>query len=145
MQSLFVARGLLLPCTAYAALRPFVARGSLLSCTMHAVNCPCGKELVVIPSPVTNLGKGFAIAFSGKRLIVVLLDGCVLLGVLAILALGGVHAIFGVLNVLAFGDVHAFGNVHVVFGILTILNLGMLAPLAVAWRGMVVIALQMTI
>ncbi len=41
---------------------------------MYAVNCPCGKGLVVT-----------------------LLEECSLLGVLAILALGNIHAIFGIL------------------------------------------------
>ncbi len=67
-QSPIVARGLSLPCTAYVALRPFVARGSWSSCMTYAANCPCGKGLVVLPSPVAILGKGFVVAFFGKRL-----------------------------------------------------------------------------
>jgi hypothetical protein len=39
-------------------------------------------------------------------------------GILTVLAIGNVHAIFGVLNVLAFGNVHDFGNVHPVLGVL---------------------------
>jgi hypothetical protein len=86
------------------------------------------------------LAKRFVIAFFCKRLIVALLDGCILLGVLPILALGNVHAVFGVLNVLAFGKLHAFGNVHAIFGILVILNLSIVAPLVIAWCGMVIVA-----
>jgi hypothetical protein len=84
--------------------------------------------------PVAILGKGFVVAFFGERLVVALLDGCGLLGVLAIPALGVVHAVFGALNVLAFGDVHA------VFGVLAVLDLSILAPLVVVWRDMVVVA-----
>ncbi len=138
-QSTIVARGLLLPCMAYAALRHFVARGSLLSCTTYMA-CPCGKRLIVAPSPAAILGKGFIVAFFGKRLVVALLDGCGLLGVFAILTLGSVHAVFGVLNVLVFGDVHAFGNIHAIFGVLVILDLSILAPLVAAWRDMAVVA-----
>ncbi len=73
-RSPIVARGLLLPCTAYAALRPFVVRGSSSSCTTYVASCPCGK-----------------------RLIIAFFDKCSFLGVLVILALGGVHTVFGVL------------------------------------------------
>jgi hypothetical protein len=41
---------------------------------------------------------------------------------------------FGILTVLA------FGNVHAIFGVLVLLDLGMLAPLVIAWRGIVVVA-----
>jgi hypothetical protein len=139
-QSLFAARGSSLPCTAFAALRPFVARGSSSSCMTYAANCPCGKGLIVIPSPVTILGKGFVVAFFGERLIVALLNGCVLLGVLAILALGNAHAVFGVLNLLAFGNVHASGNVHAISSVLAVPALGVFALLVIAWRDMVIIA-----
>jgi hypothetical protein len=97
-------------------------------------NRSCGKGLVVVPSPVAILGKGFVIAFFGKRLAVALLDGCILLGILAVLALGAVHAIFGILPVLALDNVHAFSN------ILAKPKLGIFALLVVAWRDMVVVA-----
>jgi hypothetical protein len=115
----------------------FVARGLLLPCTVYTANCPCGKRLIVAPSPVAILGKGFVIAFFGKRLTVALLNGCSLLGVFAIPALGVVHNVFGILNVIAFGNIYAFGNVHAIFGVLAILNLSILAPLVVLWRGTV--------
>jgi hypothetical protein len=68
----------------------------------YTVTCPCGERLVVIfhdihaqlplwqgahhhTQSVAILGKGFVIAFFGKRLVVALLAGCILLGVLAIL------------------------------------------------------------
>jgi hypothetical protein len=60
---------------------------------LYAANCPSSKGLVVAPSPVAILGKGFVVAFFGERLIVALLDGCILLGILAILTLGNVHTI----------------------------------------------------
>ncbi len=85
---------------------------------MYVANGPGGKGLVVVPSLVAILGKGFIVAFFGERLVVVLLNGCILLGVLAILALGIVHAIFSLLNVLAFGSVHAIS------GALAVSNLG---------------------
>jgi hypothetical protein len=34
----------------------------------------------------------------------------------------------------------AFGNIHAIFGVLAVLDLGILVPLVVAWRGMVVMA-----
>jgi hypothetical protein len=86
-------------------------------------NCPCGKGLVVIPSPAVILGKGFVVAFFGNRLVVALLNRCVLLGVLAIFALGDIQAIFGVLNVLAFGNLHAFANIYAIYSVLAVLNL----------------------
>jgi hypothetical protein len=110
-QSPIIVRGLLLPNTAYAALRPFFGKRLSSSCMTYVANYPCGEGLIVAPSPVAILGKGFVVAFFGKRLVVALLDGCVLLGVLAILALGNIPNVFGVLNVLALGDIHAFGNV----------------------------------
>jgi hypothetical protein len=75
----------------------------------------------------------FVIALFGKGLIVALLDKCGLLGVLAMCALGIVHAIFGILAVLALGNVHAFSNV------LAEPNLGVCALLVIAWRNMVVV------
>ena len=39
-------------------------------------------------------------------------------GILTVLAIGNVHAIFGVLNVLAFGNIHDFGDVHAILGVL---------------------------
>jgi hypothetical protein len=102
----FVARGSSLPCTSYAALRLFVVRGSSSSCMTYTANRPCGEGLIVVPNPVAILGKGFVVAFFGERLVVALLDGCVLLGVLPTLTLGDVHTIFGVLNILAFGKVN---------------------------------------
>jgi hypothetical protein len=59
--------------------------------------------------------------------------------VLAILALGAVHTVFGVFNVLAFGDLHAFDNIHTIFGLLPILDLSILALLDIAWRGLVIV------
>ncbi len=111
-----------------------------MPCTAYTANCPFGERLIIVPSPVAILGKGFVVAFFGERLVVALFDGCILLGVLAILALGDLRNVFGVLNVLAFGDVHAFGDLHAVFGVLAILDLGILVPLVIAWRGMVVVA-----
>jgi hypothetical protein len=96
-----------------------------LPCTAYAANCPCGKRLIVAPSPVAILGKGFVVAFFGDRLVVALLDGCGLLGVFAIPALG---------------DVHPFGDVHAVFGVLTVFELGILVPLVITWCGTVVVA-----
>jgi hypothetical protein len=58
----------------------------MLPCMAFMANCLCGKRLIVAPSPVTILGKGFVVVFFGKRLVVALLDGCILLGVLSILA-----------------------------------------------------------
>jgi hypothetical protein len=60
-----------------------------------------------------------AICPCGKGLAVTLFNRCVFLGVLAILALGNVHTIFGILKVLAFG---------------------VFALLVIAWRNMVVVA-----
>ena len=123
-----------MPHTAYVALKPIVVRGSSLFCMTYVANCPCGEGLVVVPSPIAILGKGFVGAFFGERLIVALLDRCVLLGVLAVLILGAVHAIFGVLAVLALGNVHAFSNV------LTKHDLSIFLLLVVAWCNMVVSA-----
>jgi hypothetical protein len=99
-----------------------VVRGLSLPHTAYTANCP---RLIVAPSPVAILGKGFVIAFFDERLVVALLNGCGHLGVFAIPALGVVHTVFGALNLLAFGDVHA------VFGILAVLNLSILALLVV--------------
>jgi hypothetical protein len=77
-----------------------------------------------------------------KRFVLAPLDGCILLGVLAKLALGDIHDDFGVVNVLAFGNVHAFGDVHTVFGVLTALDLGILAPLVNTCCGMVIVAFR---
>ncbi len=63
-----------------------------------------------------------------------LLDGCILLGVLAELALGAVHAVFGVLAVLALGNVHASSN------ILAKPYLFIFALLVVAWRNVGIVA-----
>jgi hypothetical protein len=84
---------------------------------MYAVTCPCGKML--------------AIAF---------LDKCNLPGILAVLALKDVHAVFGVLTVLAVGNVHTFGNVRNNFSILALLDLGVFALLIVMWRNVVIVA-----
>jgi hypothetical protein len=92
---------------------------------MYTANCPCDERLILAPSPVAILGKGFVIAFVGKRLVVALLDGCGLLGVFAIPALS---------------NVHAFGNVHAVFNVLTVFNLGIFVSLVIPWRGTVVVA-----
>jgi hypothetical protein len=96
--------------------------------------------LIVAHSLVANLGKGFVIAFTGKRLVVALLDRCILLGVLAILALGNARALFGVLTVLAFDNIHAFGVIHAISSVLTVLDLGVFVPLIIALRNMVIIA-----
>jgi hypothetical protein len=133
-QSPIVARGLLLPCMAYAALRPFVVRGSSLSCMTYTANWPCGEGLVVAPSPVTILGRGFVVAFFGERLLVALIGGCILLGNLAVLALGAVHAVFGILAVLTLGNVHAFSKV------LAKPNLCIFLLLVVAWSNMAIVA-----
>jgi hypothetical protein len=66
----------------------------------------CGEGIVVVPSLVAILVKGFVVAFFGKRLVVALFDGCILLGVLTIIVLGNVHAVFSVLKGLAFGNLH---------------------------------------
>jgi hypothetical protein len=95
------------------------------------------------------LGKGFVVAFYDVRLIVALLDGCVLLGIFAVLALGAVHAILGILAVLALGAVHAIfgvlavlalGDVHASSNVLTKPDLGIFALLVVAWRNVVIVA-----
>jgi hypothetical protein len=116
--ALHSARGLnvenrcLAQCTLSLALG---ARGSLSSFRMYMANCPCCKGLIIIPSTVAILGKGFVAAFFGERLVVALLNGCVLLGILvvfsilAVLTLSAVHAIFSVLAVLAFGIFCAAG------------------------------------
>ncbi len=96
-----------------------VVRDSSLPYTTYVANCPCGEGLIVIPSPVAIPGKGFEVAFFGKRLIVALLDICILLGVLALLALG---------------------NVHIVFGVLTVPNLSVFTPLIAVLCNMVVVA-----
>jgi hypothetical protein len=90
--------------------------------------------------PSHHFGKGFVIAFFGERLIAVLLDGCLLLGVLTILALGDINAIFGILNVLAFGNLRAFANVHVISSVLTVLDLGVFAQLIIVLCDMVIVA-----
>jgi hypothetical protein len=107
------------------AQSPIVVRGLLLPCTTYTANCPCGERLIVAPSPVAILGKGFVVAFFGERLVVALLNGCGLLGVFAMPALG---------------NVHAFGSVHAVFGVFNVFDLGILALLVIAWHGTVVIA-----
>jgi hypothetical protein len=84
---------------------------------MYAVNCPCGKGLVVT-----------------------LLNKCGFLGMLAILALGNIHAVFGIRTVLAFGNVHAFGDVHAISSILTVPDLGVFVLFIVTWCNMVVVA-----
>jgi hypothetical protein len=127
-------KGLIVALYGVCGLRPFVARGSLASCMTYAANCPCGKELIVVPSPVAILGKRFVVALFGKGFIVTLLDECGLLGILAVLALGAVHAVFIILAVLALGNIHIFSNV------LAVLNLSVFALLVVAWRDKVVIA-----
>jgi hypothetical protein len=111
-QLLFVARDSLLPCTAYTANCPC---GKRLIVALHNVHgqYPCVERLIIAPSPVAILGKEFVIAVFGKRLIVALLDKCGLLGVLAVLSLSNVHAVFSELTVLSFGNVHTFGGVHV--------------------------------
>ncbi len=43
-----------------------VTRGLLSSCMMYAANCPCGKGLIVAPSPVAILGKGFVVPFLAR-------------------------------------------------------------------------------
>ncbi len=54
-----LARGLSLPCTAYAALRPSVARGSLLSCMTYVANCPCSKGSLLYPAQLPSLARGW--------------------------------------------------------------------------------------
>jgi hypothetical protein len=83
----------------------------------YAVTCPCGERLVI--------------AFLNK---------CGLPGVLAVLALKDVHAVFGVLTALAFGNVHTFGNVRANSSILTLLDLGIFALLAIMWCNVVIVA-----
>ncbi len=73
--------------------------GLLLPGTTYAVNCPCGKGLVVT-----------------------LLDACGFAGMLAILAFCNIHAIFGVLTVLAFGIIHTISSA------LAVPNFGVLVP-----------------
>jgi hypothetical protein len=116
--------------------------GKRLIIALHDVRnqCLCGKGLIVIPSPVTILGKEFVVAFFGKRLVVALLDRCVLFGVLAILTPGDVHAVFGILNVLAFGNVHAFGNIHAISSVLAVPNLGVFAFWVIVQQDMVIVA-----
>jgi hypothetical protein len=65
---------------------------------------------------------------------VALLDQCILLGILAILALSNVHAVFGLLTVLV------FGNVHTISRVLAVLNLCISAPLIVVLRDKVIVA-----
>ncbi len=118
-----------------------VARGLSSSCMMYTANCPCGKGLIVIPSPVAILGKGFIVAFFGRRLIVALLNRCVLLGILAVLTLGAVNAVFGVLTVLNLATyTPSWTYLHVVLRILTVPNLSIFALLFFAWHGMFVVA-----
>jgi hypothetical protein len=69
-----------------------------------------------------------------------LLDRCILLAILAILALSNVHAVVGVLNVLAFDDLHVFVDVYAISSVLAVLNLGVFAPLIIALHDMVIIA-----
>jgi hypothetical protein len=113
---------------------PIVVRGSLLPCTEYMANCPCGKRLIVALHNVHGQCP------CGKGLVVTLLDKCGQIGVLAILAFGNVHTVFGILTVLAFGDVHAFGNLHAISSVLAMLNLGAFVLLIVASRNMVVLA-----
>jgi hypothetical protein len=51
----------------------------------------CGKGLIIIPSPVAILGKGFVITFFGKRLVVALLDKCSLLGIFLLYMLSSAY------------------------------------------------------
>jgi hypothetical protein len=44
-----------------------VTSGSLLSCMVYEANCPCGKGLIVAPSSIAILGKGFVVAFGPPR------------------------------------------------------------------------------
>jgi hypothetical protein len=102
---------------------------------LHDVHgqCPCGEGLIVAPSPVAILGKGFVIALFGG-LIVALLNKCGLLSILAVLTLGTVHTVFGILTVLALGNVHAISRV------LTVPNLGVFTLLVITWPDMAVVA-----
>ncbi len=68
-------------------------------------------------------------------------------GILIVLAIGNVHAIFGVLNVLAFGNIMTLAMytpslvcLHAFFGVLTVLNLGIFVLLILALRGTVAVA-----
>jgi hypothetical protein len=97
-------------------------------------NCPCGKGLIVVPSPVAILGKWFVVALFGKGFIVALLNECGPLGILDVLTLGAVHAIIGILALLDIGNIHAFSNV------LAVLDLGAFALLVIALRDMVIVA-----
>jgi hypothetical protein len=98
------------------------------------------QEAHHLTQPSCHFGKGFDVAFFGERLILGLLNGCILLGILAILFLGNVHAVFGILNVLAFGNLHAFANVNNSSSVLTILDLRIFAPLIIALHNMVIAA-----
>ncbi len=102
-QTPIVARGLLLPCTAYTALRPFMVRGSLLSCMTYAANLPLWQGAHCRTQPSCHPWQQFVIAFFGKGLIVTLLDKCGLLGALAVLTLGGIHAFSNILVILDLG------------------------------------------
>jgi hypothetical protein len=80
------------------AQSPIVARGSLLPCMVYMASCPCGKRLIVA------LHDKCGQCPWGEGLIVALFDECGLLGVLALLTLGNVHA---VLNLGGYGKRHA--------------------------------------
>jgi hypothetical protein len=69
--------------------------------------------------PSCHSWQGVRCCFFGERLVVALLNRCILLGVLALLILGNVHTMFGVLNVP---------------------NIGIFMLLVVAWRNMAAIA-----
>jgi hypothetical protein len=86
-------------------------------------------------------GTSYAVTYPcGKRLVVAFLDKCGLPGVLAVLALKDIHAVFGVLTVLAFGNVHTFGNVRNNSSVLALLDLGIFALLVVMWCNVVIVA-----
>ncbi len=125
-QSLFVVRGLSLPCTVYAVLRPFVARGSSSSCMTYMANCPCGKRLIITPSPVAILGKGFIVAVFDKGPLSPSLMNEASLAFLLYLPL--------VMYTLSLAYLHA------IFGVLVVLDLGVLTPLVIALCNMVVVA-----
>ena len=116
-----------------------VARFLLSSCMTYAVNCPCGKELIVVLSQSPSLARGLLSPSLARGLLWPSSMDATSFGELALLALNNVHAVFGILNVLAFGNVYVVDNVHTIFSF-GVLDLGVFASLIVALHGMVIVA-----
>jgi hypothetical protein len=108
----------------YAANRPCGKRLIVAFYDIHS-QCSCGEGLIVVPSLVAILGRGLSLPSLGK--------GSLLPSLTNVASLV-FYDIFGILAILALVGVHAFSSV------LAVPNFGVFALLIVVWHNMVIVA-----